>query len=1222
MYIKTININGFRSYREKTTIENIARQFNVVVGQNGSGKSNFFAAIQFVLSQDFSHLSSEDRQSLLHEGTGSRAPSATVELIFDNSDKRLSAFEGNEFSISRTVSAKKDQYFIDGHIVTRGEITNLMESAGFSRSNPYYIVKQGKIAELATATDLARLKLLREVAGTRIYDEKKQESLKMLEETKEKMEKSVLLLEFMNKRLKTLESEKEELKEYQKYDKLRRALEYTLLKTEVNDCKKEFDNLSKQRQDLQATLNDAEKLKFEYSKKISALEADLRSFELREKRLSAELSSIREEESRLESDRALATLESNDLKDQVNNERAGRQAAEQRLEEIQVIIKAKEQELEEIKPRYNELVEQQNVIFGELNNIKRKRNELYSKTGGDKGYKTAEERDRELNKKIMLLNQRIEDLKDNIERFTKAYENEREMKAQTDNRIQEIETKIEENITRMDELSSQDDDFRKRIDDATRIFHEKQLQHKEVTDQLAEQEDQFSHVETSFYRMLPKSVAEGIRNMNTIIEDLRERNTNGKYNDYINGYHGIVIKLMSAEHTYFKALEVTAGSTLTHHVVDNERHAMFFLEEINKRRMTGQCTFFALNRVYAPEQRPLRDRDGRHLLGVVKYDGKFSSVFRSMFGGTILVKDIQTGRKIARNEQFNCITFDGDEVNYSGPMTGGYVDSRKSRLDTMEKLKMLEPHLEELKKRAQALSKECIEKENLLADLRMNLLNNEQQRNTLQREHNNITAEKRELFELNNRLRRNMENKDRELIDHNHSLHELEARRNEMQAQIGTPLTTTSSSQEARKLTEIEALFKTQSAKAEEILNKVADLNVRKMELENELGSKLYRQREDLKMQVTAINLEVKRHELQTRSVEAEKMQRRIAEIYERNLEVSEELDGIRDSISKTRENLDKFNDEKADADGRVSSCTSDIELIRRRMAECNKRREDTLRRVKDLGTLAVDITSKFGNLRRKELEAQWMDSLNHMKKFKNVNKKALDQFVRSTTERDNLHSQIEEMQENYQRINALIEASETRKFDALYLTFKQVAKNFHDVFKKLVPNGVGDLIMKTAPVDNTDAEAVERVQTTHVMERFIGVGIRVNFSNDSNEGCRELFHLSGGQKTLVALALIFAIQKCDPAPFYLFDEIDAALDQEKRRAVAKLIDEFSTNAQFIATTFRPEMLEYASKCYGVRFRNKVSYITIVNSSEALQFLSLDEGTNQENPDDVEMAES
>uniref|UniRef100_A0A914Z823 Structural maintenance of chromosomes protein 3 n=1 Tax=Panagrolaimus superbus TaxID=310955 RepID=A0A914Z823_9BILA len=1093
MHLKTININGFRSYYEKTTIENFSKQFNVVVGQNGSGKSNFFAAIQFVLGNEFTNLTSDERKRLLHEGSGSRkTTSATVELIFDNSDQRLSAFEGNEFSLSRTITDKKDQYFFNGKIVTKSEITNLMESAGFSRSNPYYVVKQGKIAELAIGDDKSRLKLLRDVAGTRIYDEKKTESLKMLDETKEKMDKSVLLLELMDKRLKTLESEKEELKEYQKSDKLRRALEYTLLKTEVNDCKKEFDNLSKQRQELQATLNDVEKLKFDDSKKLSALENDRQTFEIREKRLSAELSSIRDEEQQLESDRALTTLESKDLEDQVNQERDGREVAQQKLEKLQEDIEIKEHELEEIRPRYKKMVEEQAEIFSELNNIKRKRGELLAKIGGEKGYSTAAERDRALKEKILLLNQRIEDLKDNIENFSKAYDNDKIMKAETDERIQEIETKIEENITRMDELSNQDDTLRQQIDAATRIFHEKQLAHKEVTDQLAEQEAQFSHIETSFYRMLPKSVSEGIRNMNTIMEDLKQRNTNGKYNEYINGYHGLVIKLMSAENTYFKALEVTAGSTLTHHVVDNERLAMFFLDEINKRRMTGQCTFFALNRVYAPDQRPLRDRDGRHLLSIVKYAEKFSSVFRSMFGSTIIVKDIKTGRKIARNERFNCITFDGDEINCSGPMTGGYVDSRKSRLDTMKNLQRFEPTLVELKKRSQVLSKECIEKENELSDLRMKLFNNKQERESLQREHNNITEEKRELFELNNRFRRNMETKDREFIEHNHSLHELETRRNEMQAQIGTPLTKRSDSQEAKELIEVEALFKEQSAKAEEILNKVSDLQVRKNGLENELGSKLYRQREDLKMKVSTINFEVKRHELQTRSVEAEKMQRRIREIYERNKEVTEELENIRNSINECRGKLDLLNDEKLDADARVNSCAADIDIIRRRMAECNKRREETLNRIKDLGTLPVDITTRYGNMRRKELETEWKNSLNQMKKFTNVNKKALDQFVRSTAERDNLHIQIEEMQNNYMRIHALIEASQTRKNDALYLTFKQVGKNFHDIFKKLVPIGVGNLIMKTTAVDENDPEAAERAHTSHVMERFNGIGIRL----------------------------------------------------------------------------------------------------------------------------------
>ena len=120
------------------------------------------------------------------------------------------------------MSAKKDRYLIDGRTVTRTEITSLMESAGFSRSNPYYIVKQGKITELANSSDSDRLKLLREIAGTRVYDEKKKESLKLLEETKSTMEKITGLLDFIDERLQTLESEKEELKEYQELDKERR----------------------------------------------------------------------------------------------------------------------------------------------------------------------------------------------------------------------------------------------------------------------------------------------------------------------------------------------------------------------------------------------------------------------------------------------------------------------------------------------------------------------------------------------------------------------------------------------------------------------------------------------------------------------------------------------------------------------------------------------------------------------------------------------------------------------------------------------------------------------------------------------------------------------------------------------------------------------------------------------------------------------------------------
>lgn len=178
--------------------------------------------------------------------------------------------------------------------------------------------------------------------------------------------------------------------------------------------------------------------------------------------------------------------------------------------------------------------------------------------------------------------------------------------------------------------------------------------------------------------------------------------------------------------------------------------------------------------------------------------------------------------------------------------------------------------------------------------------------------------------------------------------------------------------------------------------------------------------------------------------------------------------------------------------------------------------------------------------------------------------------------------------------------ALEMRKYEAIQLTFKQVSKFFSEVFKKLVPQGHATLMMKTdessqqvshraGPAGGAGAECVSPRQEgqTPSVDHFSGVGIRVSFVGKSSE-MKEMQQLSGGQKSLVALALIFAIQKCDPAPFYLFDEIDQALDSQHRRAVADMIHELCTGAQFITTTFRPELLEKADKFYGVKFRNKV----------------------------------
>ncbi|GME87955.1 unnamed protein product [[Candida] boidinii] len=197
MHIKKIIIQGFKTYKNTTVIESFSPHNNVVVGRNGSGKSNFFAAIRFVLSDAYTNMSREERQSLIHEGSGT-VMSAFVEIIFDNTDRRF-PIDTDEVIIRRTIGMKKDDYSLDQKSATKSDIMNLLESAGFSRSNPYYIVPQGRITSLTNAKDAERLQLLKEVAGARVFETKLKESLKEMNNTNKKRDQIDEMLTYIEK---------------------------------------------------------------------------------------------------------------------------------------------------------------------------------------------------------------------------------------------------------------------------------------------------------------------------------------------------------------------------------------------------------------------------------------------------------------------------------------------------------------------------------------------------------------------------------------------------------------------------------------------------------------------------------------------------------------------------------------------------------------------------------------------------------------------------------------------------------------------------------------------------------------------------------------------------------------------------------------------------------------------------------------------------------------
>ena len=194
-----------------------------------------------------------------------------------------------------------------------------------------------------------------------------------------------------------------------------------------------------------------------------------------------------------------------------------------------------------------------------------------------------------------------------------------------------------------------------------------------------------------------------------------------------------------------------------------------------------------------------------------------------------------------------------------------------------------------------------------------------------------------------------------------------------------------------------------------------------------------------------------------------------------------------------------------------------------------------------------------------------------------------------------------------------MIEALDQRKDEAIQRTFKQVSKEFANIFERLVPAGRGRLVIQRKTDQRQPGEESEDDRPEKSVENFTGVGISVSFNSKHDEQQR-IQQLSGGQKSLCALALVFAIQQCDPAPFYLFDEIDANLDAQYRTAVAQMLEDISAkqssegegggmSGQFICTTFRPEMLLVADRCYGVTFHNKTSRIDVATREAALEFV-------------------
>ncbi|KAG4198294.1 hypothetical protein ERO13_A05G076900v2 [Gossypium hirsutum] len=1199
MFIKQIIIEGFKSYREQIATEPFSPKVNCVVGANGSGKTNFFHAIRFVLSDLFQNLRSEDRHALLHEGAGHQVLSAFVEIVFDNSDNRIPV-DKEEVRLRRTIGLKKDEYFLDGKHITKTEVMNLLESAGFSRSNPYYVVQQGKIASLTLMKDSERLDLLKEIGGTRVYEERRRESLKIMQETGNKRKQIIQVVQYLDERLKELDEEKEELRKYQQLDKQRKSLEYTIYDKELQDARRKLEEVEEARTKV------SEKSSEMYNAVLDSHER-FKDLDKKSKDLTKELQGLNKDKEALETKQAEAIkkqtaleLDVKDLEERMSGNMQAKEDAVKQLRMLQKEIKESTEELNRIKPLYdNQLKKEENITKGIMEREKQL-SILYQKQGRATQFSSKAARDKWLQKEIDDLEQVLysnssqeQKLQEEIFGLNEELERLDESIVRRKTEIKELESSIAKS-----RFNSQKTE-RDKLQDERKSLWEKESKLSAEIDKL---KSEVEKAEKSLDHATPGDVRRGL---NSIRKICREYN--------IGGVFGPIIELLNCDEKFFTAVEVTAGNSLFHVVVEKDEISTQIIRHLNSLK-GGRVTFIPLNRVKAPHVTYPQSSDVIPLLKKLNFSSKYAPAFAQVFGRTVICRDIDVATRVARTDGLDCITLEGDQVSKKGGMTGGFYDYRRSKLKFMN---IIMQNTMSINKKEEELKRIGLELQKL--EQKITAFVTEQQQLDAKRvlDKSVLEQHKQDIANANKQKQytsKALENKRKSLADVQMQIDQLRASMAMKRAEMGTELIDHLTPEEKDLLSRLNPEI---ADLKEQLINCRSDrieTESRKAELETNLTTNLKRRKQELEAIISAAEAdalldeaESKRQELMDAKLLVEDATQQLKRVSDRIDELTKQLRGIKDEKNNLKGLEDAYERTLQDE-------AKELEQLLSKRSNLLAKQEEYSKKIRELGPLSSDAFETYKRKQIKELQKMLHRCNEQLQQFSHVNKKALDQYVNFTEQREELQKRQAELDSGDEKIKELIEVLDQRKDESIERTFKGVARHFREVFSELVQGGHGHLVMmkKKDGDDDDDDDGPREADLEGRVEKYIGVKVKVSFTGQGET--QSMKQLSGGQKTVVALTLIFAIQRCDPAPFYLFDEIDAALDPQYRTAVGNMIRRLAdmANTQFITTTFRPELVKVADHIYGVTHKNRVSRVNVVSKEDALDFIEHDQSHNAE----------
>ena len=1076
MFIKSVTIEGFKSYKNRATAGPFHEGFNIVLGRNGSGKSNFFAAVEFVLSDEYSHLKADQRSSLLSSCAGGARPlNAFVEIIIDNQDRRFPLSQ-DEISLRRTIGAKKDTYHLGGKPISRKQLNGMLEAAGFSHSNPYHIVKQGLISDLATRSAQARLKIVHDLAGTKVYNDKKKESEEELERSDKTIENIEESLQLIAERQSILEEEKDDFLKFQKLDASRRTLEYLLLERDLEESRSKASQADQEYQNSQVEFSKAKKEMRKITESLEDLKNDVSQRKIRIGTLTEDIKSQRNDQERKLRIKTGLELRLTDLEKELSSQ-------------SNMLSSYDSESLDELNKRKNNLQAKVKEAVAEtekrketLEMLEHEMKLLLEKSNRNQSFCSVSERDNWIKARISILEGEIEQGMLVVRSKEDDYKSNEASLKEVESHVQQLEDELKALTSSYEKIiESLKLNTRKHTEDTRSMAgkSEELLKLKAMKEKLWENFER----ENSSVRS-----KRGMRDILTGIDSIEELLYDNP--SLAEGYMGLFLDMFStSEENLTTVLDQTAGNRAFYHVVDTARTATKLIKELNRRNMPGVFNFMPCDKIRPQSYEGQVDPNlALPLMDKLLFEPSNEAVLLSVFGKTLVCRNMDAVVQLAIKHKANCITLDGERGSSNGVLSGGYLDPRrlnlvlyKSMLEASEKvnncgetinneeheLTILKANLAETNSQ---LEKFKIQKEKSVGNI-------EAARNKLK----SMKSEKDYLFSKSIELKKSLDNAKSSVTLRGSSKASLEV-------ELGTEFNSQLNEDERQEFSEkvkmvqnerssFKKLVKAQEKIEAELVSVTSEIEVAQKSQEAKHDKDLKATDRDLKIQEVTSKLELISSQLVQSSnlLEAKLSQ----EIEERD-----QLTNLKTRLDSTEEQYNLLSDS-------ISSNNNIQDQILKRKAYFMEKVKTTIEKLNNVEAVNSVLSGKHRDKPRKALSKLFKKVQKDLKEFEHINKKALDQFEAFSV-KEELDERLEQLQRDREKILSLIDDLDEKKGEQVSYTFKQMKKNFSSILKKIVPGGEGELILvHPENVSDEEEDGIKIMQAT-------GLEIGVSFTGTS----------------------------------------------------------------------------------------------------------------------------